>query len=121
MSAREERELVDQLQINVNLFVLTPSDIRGINAKIVTHHLTIHPSAKPVVQRKQKVGEEKRATIDEELKNLSSARFITEIKYTTWLTNVVLLRKANKKWRMCVDFIDLNVAYPKDMYPSAEH
>lgn len=79
LSTRGERELVDQLQRNVNLFVLTLSNMRGINANVVTHHLTIHPSTKPVAQRKQKVGEEKRATIDEELKNLSSARFITKI------------------------------------------
>ena len=31
--------------------------------------------------------------------------------------NVVLVKKANKKWRMCVDFTDLNKAYSKDSFP----
>ena len=30
---------------------------------------------------------------------------------------MVLVKKANGKWRMCVDFIDVNKACPKDSYP----
>jgi len=45
------------------------------------------------------------------------ACFIENIKYTTWLANVVLVRKPNGKWRMCTNYIDLNKACPKDSYP----
>jgi len=31
--------------------------------------------------------------------------------------NVVLVKKANGKWRMCIDSTDLNNACPKDSYP----
>jgi len=34
-----------------------------------------------------------------------------------WLANVILVKKASKKWRICVDFTDLNKACPKDSYP----
>ena len=34
-----------------------------------------------------------------------------------WLANVVMVKKANDKWRICVDFTDLNKACPKDSYP----
>lgn len=37
--------------------------------------------------------------------------------YTDWRANVVMVKKSNDKWRMCVDFIDLNKAFPKDNYP----
>ena len=37
--------------------------------------------------------------------------------YPDWLANVVIVKKANGKWRMCVDFMDLNRACPKDSYP----
>ena len=30
---------------------------------------------------------------------------------------MVMVKKANGKWRMCVDFTDLNRACPKDSYP----
>ena len=34
-----------------------------------------------------------------------------------WLSNVVLVKKANGEWRMCMVFIDLNKACPKDSFP----
>ena len=37
--------------------------------------------------------------------------------YLDWLANVVMAKKANEKWRMYVDFTDLNRACPKDSYP----
>jgi len=48
---------------------------------------------------------------------LQSADHISEIQYLEWLANVVVVKKANGKWRMCVDFTDLNKACPKDSYP----
>ena len=45
------------------------------------------------------------------------ADFIREVYYLDWLANVVMVKKANGKWRMCVDFTDLNKAYPKDSSP----
>lgn len=64
MYAFEERELVDQLIKNVNLFAWAPYDIPGIGTKVVSHYLVIHPSSKPMAQRKRKVDEEKKAVID---------------------------------------------------------
>ena len=37
--------------------------------------------------------------------------------YPDWLANVVMVKKENGKWRMCVDFTNLNKAYLKDSYP----
>ena len=45
------------------------------------------------------------------------AKFIQEVYYPDWLVNVVMVKKADGKWRMFVDFTDLNKAYPKDSYP----
>lgn len=41
---------------------------------------------------------------------------IREVKYPYWLTNVVVVPKKNRKWRVCIDFIDLNKAFPKDSF-----
>ena len=34
-----------------------------------------------------------------------------------WLANVVLVKKENGKWRLCIDFTDINKACPKDSFP----
>ena len=44
------------------------------------------------------------------------AGFIREVYYPEWLANIVQVKKASEKWRMCVDFTDLNKACPKDSF-----
>jgi hypothetical protein len=41
---------------------------------------------------------------------------IHKVNYSEWLANVVLVKKSNGKWRMCIDFIDLNKACLKDSF-----
>ena len=52
-----------------------------------------------------------------EVRKLLVAGFIREVYYPDWLANVVMVKKSNGKWMMCVDFMDLNRACPKDNYP----
>ena len=52
-------------------------------------------------------------TIKDEVQKLMAAKFIREVYYLDWLANVVMVKKANGKWRMCVDFTDLNKACPR--------
>jgi predicted HAD superfamily phosphohydrolase len=104
----EEREkILATLKKNIDLFAWHPSDMSGIDETIITHKLSISPETKPVSQKKRKVGDERRAAIVEEVTKLREAGFIEEIKYPSWLANVVMVKKANGKWRMCVDFTDL--------------
>ena len=53
----------------------------------------------------------------EEVKKLLVTGFIQEVYYPEWLANVVMVKKSNRKWRMCVDFTNLNNACPKDSFP----
>ena len=55
--------------------------------------------------------------IAEEVRKLQEASFIREVYYPDWLANVLMVKKASRKWRMCVDFTDLNKACPKDSCP----
>ena len=42
---------------------------------------------------------------------------IKEVFYPKWLANTVVVRKKNGKWRVCIDFKDLNRVCPKDPFP----
>jgi len=70
-----------------------------------------------VIQRRRKLSEERPLVIKEETQQLLKSGHIREIQYLEWLANVVLVKKENGKWRMYVDFTDLNKFYPKDSYP----
>ena len=60
--------------------------------------------------------QERDKAIVEEVRKLLEANFIQEVYYPDWLVNVVMVKKANGKWRMCVDFTNLNRACLKDNY-----
>ena len=55
--------------------------------------------------------------INEEVDKLLQARAIREVEYPEWLANVVLVKKVNGKWQLCIDFTDVNRACPKDSFP----
>ena len=60
---------------------------------------------------------ERNKAVMDEVNKLLAAKFIREVHYPKWLANVVMVKKASKKWRMCVDLTDLNQACPKDSFP----
>ena len=55
--------------------------------------------------------------IKDEVQKLIVEKFIREVYYSDWLANVVTVKKANGKWRICIDFTNLNKACPNDSYP----
>nr|AAS01973.1 retrotransposon protein, putative, Ty3-gypsy sub-class [Oryza sativa Japonica Group] len=94
-----------------------PSDMSGVPREIIEHKLMVRPDAKPVKQRLRRFAPDRKQAIREELDKLLKAGFIKEVLHPEWLANPVMVRKANGKWRMCVDFTDLNKACPKDHFP----
>jgi hypothetical protein len=91
--------------------------MKGILREVVEHKLNIKPGSKPVKQRLRRFNDEKCKAIGEEIMKLLSAGFIRKVVHSEWLANPVLVKKKNKKWRMCVDYTSLNKACPKDLFP----
>ena len=89
----------------------------GIGPAIITHRLNVSPSFKAVKQKRRSFAPERQKVINEEVGKLLQAGAIREVEYPEWLANVVLVKKANGKWRLCIDFTDVNRACPKDNFP----
>jgi hypothetical protein len=54
------------------------------------------------------------------LKNERGSRKVVEgitNRYSEWVANIVLVPNNDKKVQMCIDYIDLNRASPKDNFP----
>ena len=98
-------------------FAWSAANMPGINSDFLCHHFTMDPNVRPVRQIRRKFNKEKRQVIWEETEKLLKVGYIREIQYPEWVANVVLVKKANWKWKMCVNFTDLNKACPKDSYP----
>ncbi|KAL0391381.1 UNVERIFIED_CONTAM: Transposon Ty3-G Gag-Pol polyprotein [Sesamum latifolium] len=117
MGPRTEEELVQFLRVNSDVFAWTVHDLEGINPEVMTHKLNVNPTFQPIRQKKRNFGIERNDIIRKEVEKLLAAGHICLVQYPEWLANVVLVPKPNKKWRMCIDFTDLNRACLKDSYP----
>ena len=89
----------------------------GIDPSVMVHKFNVSPSFPPIQQKKRVFAPERDQAIAEEVRKLQEASFIREVYYPDWLVNVVMVKNASGKWRMCVDFTDLNKDCPKDSYP----
>ena len=79
--------------------------------------LALRPDKIPVKQKLRRFALDRRDAIRSKRDKLLKAGFIREANHPEWLANPVMVRKSNGKWRMCVDFADLNKACPKDDFP----
>ena len=84
-----------------------------IDRKVIHHCINVNLECKLVQQKRRIFASERNKAITEEVEKLLEAG---EVFYPNWLANVVMVKKSNGKWRMCVDFIDLNKACPKDSF-----
>ena len=89
----------------------------GIDPAVITHRLNVNPSFKPIKQKRRSFTPERQKAINEEVIKLLLAGAIKEVEYPEWLANVIFVKKANGKWRLCIDFTDINKACPKDSFP----
>ena len=105
------------LRQNKDVFAWKQADMGGIDPTIITHQLNVSPSFKPVKQKRRSFAPERQKAINEEVGKLLQAGAIREVEYPEWLANVVLVKKANGKWRLYIDFTDINRVCPKDSFP----
>ncbi|GJY40116.1 reverse transcriptase domain-containing protein [Tanacetum coccineum] len=113
-------KLCDLLQRNLDVFAWKPADMTDVPRHIAEHRLNIREGCPSVKQKRRSQASDRNQAIQEEVKKLVDAGIMKEVHYHNWSSNLVMVKKHNDSWRMCVDFKDLNKAFPKDGYPLAK-
>ncbi|GJZ63587.1 reverse transcriptase domain-containing protein [Tanacetum coccineum] len=105
------------LMDSMEVFSWEPSDMTGIPRKIIEHALNVNPSLDPVCQKRRTFSPEKSEAVTKEVAEWIKAEIVRPVKYPTYISNPVLVKKCDGSWRMCINFKNLNSACPKDYYP----
>jgi hypothetical protein len=113
----KEARLLSCLNRNKDVLAWSALDLVGVSRTVIEHSLGIDSSVCPRKHRMRKMSDEKTEAAKAEVHRLLEAKFIEPIAYPIWLANVVMAQKKNGKWRMCIDFTNLNKAIPKDNFP----
>ena len=117
LSQREREELIEFLKRNINVFAWNTYEALGVELEFICHNLNVNPLIAPKKQLPRRPSKEHVEAVREEIAKLKQAGAIKEVFYPEWLANTVVVKKKSGKWRMCVDFTDLNKACPKDPFP----
>ncbi|KAL0446392.1 UNVERIFIED_CONTAM: hypothetical protein Slati_1767100 [Sesamum latifolium] len=104
MTEDVQDQVVNYLRKNKDIFAWTPQDLEGIDLSVITHHLNLDTSIRPVKQKNRHFGPEKDKIIQRDVNKLLTVGYVKEIQFPEWLFNVVLVLKPSGKWRMCIDF-----------------
>ena len=99
------------------MFAWSAYEAPRVDPNFICHHLNVNPSAIPKKQPLQHLFKEHFDAMNREVLKLKLVEAINEIFYPEWLVNTVVVKKKIGKWRVCVNFTDLNKAYPKDLFP----
>ena len=91
--------------------------MKGVHPSVCTHHIYIKEDRKLVRQPQRRMNPALKDIVKEELQKLLDAGFIYPISDSEWVSPLVLVPKKNGKWRICVDYQELNKATKKDHFP----
>ena len=76
-----KKDLVRFLKKNIDVFAWSHEDMSSINPSVITHHLNVSPSFKPMRQKKRVFAPEKDNVIKDEVQKFIAAKFIREVNY----------------------------------------
>ena len=88
-----------------------------MDPEFIIHRLNVDPLFPPKKQKSRRSAKEHVEAIKLVVKRLKEAGAIRKIFILKWLANTMMVKKKNGKWRVCVDFTDLNRVCPKDPFP----
>ena len=114
---QEKEELIMFLKRNIDVFAWNAYEAPRVVPDFICHHLNVNPAVLPKKQPSWRSSKEHSDAIKEEVNKLKLAGAIKEVFYPERLGNMVVVQKKNGKWQVCVDFIDLNKACPKEPFP----
>ncbi|GKC21031.1 reverse transcriptase domain-containing protein [Tanacetum coccineum] len=120
ISTKCREQLIRLLKDIMDVFAWQPSDMAGVSRRLIRHALNVNNFVPPVAQKRRVLGTKKSKVVTREVEEWVKARIVRPVKYPTWISNPVLVKKAGGTWRMWIDFKNLNAACLKDYYPLQE-
>ena len=94
----------------MDVFAWNAYEAPRVDPKFICHHLNVNPKATPKKQLPRRLSKEHAEVVKYEVHKFVQAGAIKEVFYLEWLAKTMVVRKKLGKWRVYMDFIDLNKA-----------
>ncbi|GJZ72267.1 reverse transcriptase domain-containing protein [Tanacetum coccineum] len=125
LPTRIKIRLRDLLKRYVDVFTWTSAHIMGVPRVLMIegetfntkHQINVFNHAELVKQKKRSLAPERNKAIHSQVEELIEAGILREVKYQTWVSNPMVMKKDNGKWKLHVDFTNINKACIREPHP----
>jgi ribonuclease HI len=114
---KERKEILALIREFIDTFAWNYDDLKAYRGDVIQHAIPLVEGAKPFRQKLRHINPKLASQIQRELQKMVDAGIIAPIRYSSWMSNLVVVRKKNGDIRLCVDFRNLNQLSLKDNYP----
>jgi len=90
--------------------------MKGVDPKTCIHPIYIEENSRPIREPQRRMNRNLREIVKEELQKILNVNFIYLISDSRWVSPLVIVPKKNGKWRVCIDYKELNKATLKDHF-----
>ncbi|KAK1644599.1 hypothetical protein QYE76_062404 [Lolium multiflorum] len=117
LDPRLRGQMIALLKEYPDCFAWDYTEMPGLDRSIIEHRLPLKKGFRPFQQRARQMRAEILEEVKKEIEKMLAAGFIRPCRYAEWISSIVPVEKKDGRWRVAIDFRDLNRATPKDEYP----
>lgn len=117
LTNEQQKSLHTMLQEHATSFAWDYSDMKGIGTALCMQKIYSNDGYRPIRQPQRHMNLALREIVKTELQKLLNVGFIYPISNSEWVSPLVIVPKKGGKWRVCVDYSELNIATRKDHFP----
>lgn len=114
---KQIQEITHLCKVYVDIIAWSYDDLKFFDKLVIQHTIDLIEGAKLVRQKQRLVNPKIEMAMKQEVLKLYKAEIIYPIKYSTWVSNLVPIKKKNGEIQLYVDFQRLNRVSLKDNYP----
>ena len=115
-SPKIRKSLIDLLRKYRHVFAWSYDDLKAYRQDLFQHVIPLKENAKPFRQKKRPVNPTLAPKMQEELMKLMDGGIIKPIRHSSWVSNLVPIRKKNGDIKLCINFTNLSITSLKDNY-----
>ncbi|GJQ93772.1 reverse transcriptase domain-containing protein [Tanacetum coccineum] len=117
--------LRDLLRAHADVFTWTTTHITRVLRTLIIgeetfsteHQLNVFNHTEPVKQKKRSMAAERNKVVHTQVEELVEAGVLREVKYLTWVSNPIIVKKDDGKWKLRIDFTNINKACIREPHP----
>ena len=117
LTAEQRNRYIKLLKEYVDVFAWSYEDLKTYDTGIIQHKVPLKPNVKSFRQKLRRINPTLFPVIEKEVKKLLDAKIIVPLRYSSWVANLVPIKKKSGEIRLCVDFPNLDRSSLKDNYP----